>query len=163
MKKMIATGLMMLAVPAVATAEGFDQSKLRLGAGFNNNVIDSPFGGSSIDALGFSLFAGYELDNNMSDVTTSVEAGYNQTEDFINSVDSDVSGLWVAGVAEKNLSEINPRLFAMARLGLDLGDDDGLFLGAGVGMHLNEKVDLRGEYINKDATTVYQISAVLNF
>jgi len=155
------------ALPMMAQADnsgqGFQPERLQLGGSLSQNVIDSPFGGSNVDATGLSIFAGYELDNDIDQVKTTVEVGYTQTDDFFNGPDSDISGFWFAGVAEKQLPEINPNLFAIARLGLDIGDDDGILLGAGAGFHLTPKLDVRGEYINKDASSVYQASFVLNF
>ena len=65
--------------------------------------------------------------------------------------------------AKKDLPEISRNLFAIGRAGLDFGDDDGLLLGAGAGFHLTPKVDVRGEYLAKNASTVYQASLVVNF
>ncbi|WP_286719066.1 outer membrane beta-barrel protein [Thalassolituus sp. UBA2009] len=151
------------AVLAENTAPGFQIERLQLGGSLSHNVVDSPFGGGNVDAMGVSIFAGYELDNDIDQVKTTVEIGYSQTDDFFKGPHSEISGLWVAGVVEKQLPEINPNLFALARLGLDLGDDDGILLGAGAGFHLTPKLDIRGEYINKDASSVYQASFVLNF
>lgn len=167
MKKHFPLLLAFSALPMVAQADnsgqGLQPERLQLGGSLSQNVIDSPFGGSNVDATGLSIFAGYELDNDIDQVKTTVEVGYTQTDDFFNGPDSDISGFWFAGVAEKQLPEINPNLFAIARLGLDIGDDDGILLGAGAGFHLTPKLDVRGEYINKDASSVYQASFVLNF
>ncbi|PHS63696.1 MAG: hypothetical protein COB09_10655 [Thalassobium sp.] len=167
MKKHFPLLLAFSALPMMAQADnsgqGFQPERLQLGGSLSQNVIDSPFGGSNVDATGLSIFAGYELDNDIDQVKTTVEVGYTQTDDFFNGPDSDISGFWFAGVAEKQLPEINPNLFAIARLGLDIGDDDGILLGAGAGFHLTPKLDVRGEYINKDASSVYQASFVLNF
>ena len=167
MKKHIPLLLALSSLPLMAQADnhgqGFQPERLQLGASLSHNVVDSPFGGGNVDAMGMSIFAGYELDNDIDQVKTTVEIGYSQTDDFFKGPHNDISGLWVAGVVEKQLLEINPNLFALARLGLDLGDDDGILLGAGAGFHLTPKVDIRGEYINKDASSVYQASFVLNF
>ena len=167
MKKHFPLLLAFSSLPMMAQADnsgqGFQPERLQLGGSLSQNVIDSPFGGGNVDATGLSIFAGYELDNDIDQVKTTVEVGYTQTDDFFNGPDSDISGFWFAGVAEKQLPEINPNLFAIARLGLDIGDDDGILLGAGAGFHLTPKLDVRGEYINKDASSVYQASFVLNF
>ena len=97
---------------------------------------------------------------------TAVEFGYSDTGDFYNSNgngDEDINGVWVAAVAEKYLPEIDPRLSVIGRGGLDLGDDDGIFLGAGAGFKVNEQVGLRAEFINKDASSVYQVGALFHF
>lgn len=165
MKKRFPLLLALSSLPMMVQADNrvFQPERLQLGGSVSQNIVDSPFGGSHVDAVGLSVFAGYELDNDIDQVKTTIEIGYSQTDDFFKGPDSDISGLWVAGVAEKQLPEINPNFFAIARLGLDIGDDDGILLGAGAGFHLTPKVDIRGEYINKDASSVYQISFVLNF
>jgi len=149
-------------VSAPTLAEGFDASKLYVGGGVSENIVDSPFGGGSDDAIGYTLFGGYEFDNDYAQIKTSAEIGYSKTDDF-DDVDDDISGLWVAGVIEKDLPEINNNLFVIGRAGLDFGDDDGLLLGAGGGFHITPKVDVRGEYLAKNASTVYQASLVVNF
>lgn len=154
--------LLSLHASAEAAATGFDKTRLHLGAGVSYNHIDFPFGGGSADAAGINLFAGYELKNNMPDVVTTLEVGYATTDDFYGN-GTDISGLWVAGTIQKDLPEMNPKLFAIGRLGLDAGDDDGLMIGAGAGLHLNKNLDLRGEYIKKDASSVLQASLVYNF
>ncbi|MAS24874.1 MAG: hypothetical protein CMI03_16465 [Oceanospirillaceae bacterium] len=149
-------------VSAPVMAEGLDAKNLYVGGGISENVVDSPFGGGSDDAFGYTLFAGYEFQNSYPLVKTSAEIGYSDTDDF-DRVDDDINGLWVAGVIEKDLPEINDKFFVIGRAGLDFGDDDGLLLGAGAGFHLTPKLDLRGEYIAKDSSSVYQASVAVNF
>ena len=145
-----------------AQAENRLPENLYIGGGFNQNIIDSPWGGSE-SATGFTVFGGLDFENGIAGLNSSVELGYGDTEDFYDNTDSDINGPWVALVGEKSLPEIDPRLSVLGRLGLDLGDDDGLLLGAGVGFDVTNNVGLRGEFINKDATSVYQISALLHF
>lgn len=161
MKKLLPLALM-CALPITAQAEGFDRNRLHLGAGVSYNQFDAPFGGRTESAAGVNLFAGYELKNNIADVVTYVEGGYAQTDDFYGS-GTDVRGLWVSGVMEKDLPEIGRNLFVLGRLGVDIGDDDGVFMGAGAGVHLNRKTDLRAEFLNKDATSVVQVSLTFGF
>lgn len=139
----------------------FEINNLYIGGGFSNNIIDSPFTAGNSDATGFSVFAGYELSNDIKQIDTSIEAGYSQTRDFF--ADNDIKGIWISGVAQKALPEIDSRLSAIARLGLDLGDDDGLFIGAGAAFMIMPRAEARVEYINKDATTVYQLSGIFKF
>ena len=87
--------------------------------------------------------------------------GYSQTGDFIGN--NDISGLWLSALAQKHLPEIDNRLSALARAGVDFGDDDGLFMGVGAAFQLIPQFDIRAEYINKDASTVYQLGAVYKF
>ncbi|WP_430460090.1 outer membrane beta-barrel protein [Thalassolituus sp. LLYu03] len=159
----VSTALALMASASAFAEPSFDVSKLYIGGSVSHNVVDSPFGGSSVDAPGVSVFAGYEIPNDIAQVETAIEVGYTQTDDFFNGSNSDISGLWVAGVAQKDLPEISPNLFGIARFGLDIGDDDGLLLGAGAGLHLTPVIDARAEYINKDASSVYQASFIVKF
>lgn len=168
MKKIIlTTGLLFASQVSLVNAEemslNIDINKLYVGAGFNQNVVDSPFGTGSRDAKGISFFAGYQLENKIDQLETSIEAGYSKTDDFFQGPNNDIGGLWLSGVAKKQLPEIDPRLSALAKVGVDFGDDDGIFMGAGAAFQFLEKVELRGEYLNKDASTVYQLSAVYHF
>ncbi len=166
MKRLLPIAFTAATLPfAALTAHAEDGSlagKLYLGGGFNQNVIDSPWGGSE-DATGFTLFGGMYFDNSIQGLNSSVEIGYNDTEDFYDNSDTDIKGPWAAVVGEKFLPEVDPRLSVLGRIGIDFGDDDGLLLGAGVGFHPVEKVGLRAEFINKDASSVYQLSALVHF
>ena len=154
-----------LAIPAFADEEANKkiqvENRLYVGGGLNMNVIDSPFGGSD-DASGVTLFAGYKFDNNIhQDLTTSLEFGYGNTSDFGN--DKDITSLYLAAVGDKKLPEIDPKLSVIGKIGLDVGDDDGILLGAGVGYQVAPAVQVRLEFINKDASSQYQASALFNF
>jgi len=166
MKKYLITAALSVAC-TTAMAEGNNlQDTIYIGGAVNHNVIDSPFGGDELDANGYSIFGGYKFKNSVPDLITSAELGYSDTGDFFDSNgngDEDINGIWVAAVAEKFLPEIDPRLSVIGRGGLDLGDDDGIFLGAGAGFKVNDKVGLRAEFINKDASSVYQFGAIFNF
>ena len=163
MKKILAISALLASFGATANDEKIQiqLDKLYIGGGVSQNIIDSPFGGSNLDANGFSVFAGYELNNDIPQVDTSVEVGYSQTGDFIGN--NDISGLWLSALAQKHLPEIDNRLSALARAGVDFGDDDGLFMGVGAAFQLIPQFDIRAEYINKDASTVYQLGAVYKF
>jgi len=70
-------------VSAPVMAEGLDAKNLYVGGGISENVVDSPFGGGSDDAFGYTLFAGYEFQNSYPLVKTSAEIGaliLNQTK-----------------------------------------------------------------------------------
>lgn len=163
MKKIMLTSALLTSLSATANDDKMQLivDNLYLGGSVSQNVIDSPFGGSSLDASGFSVFAGYELNNDIQQVETSVEVGYSKTGDFV--TNNDISGLWLSAVAQKHLPEIDQRLSALARAGIDFGDDDGVFMGVGVAFSLIPQVDLRAEWINKDASTVYQFGAAYKF
>lgn len=165
-KYLIATAISAATITTVSAEENTLRNAFYVGGAVNHNVIDSPFGGDELDANGYSLFGGYKFDNSVADLMTAVEFGYSDTGDFYNSNgngDEDINGVWVAAVAEKYMPEIDPRLSVIGRGGLDLGDDDGIFLGAGAGFKVNEQVGLRAEFINKDASSVYQVGALFHF
>jgi hypothetical protein len=162
----VSLSAMMLSVIAapIANADSNIKDRLYVGAAINQNIIDSPFSSDDLDAAGYSVFAGLTFANSVDGLMTAVELGYNDTGEFFNGPgESDINGMWVAGVAEKTLPEIDPRLTALGRFGLDLGDDDGLLLGAGLGFHASERLGLRAEFINKDASGVYQLGALIHF
>lgn len=150
---------------AVAEPIKIDREKLYSGGALNSNRVDSPFdGGASKTALGFSIFGGYMIDNNIDEVSTAIEVGYAQTRDFFKDTNNtDVRGLWVAGVAQKQLPEVDPGLSALLKAGVDFGDDDGILIGIGAAFKASKQIEGRLEFINKDALTVYQASAILHF
>ena len=164
-KYLITCTLSTLAATAIANDHSLEDVAY-IGGALNHNIIDSPFGGRDLDANGYSIFGGYKFENSITDLMTAVEFGYSDTGDFDvsdNNRDEDINGIWVAAVAEKSLPEIDSRLSVVGRGGLDLGDDDGIFLGAGAGFKVNQQLGLRAEFINKDVTSVYQISALFHF
>ncbi len=150
----------LLCTGTAAHADEMDTSKLYLGGSFSYNTIDSPFGGGSADATGVQGFAGYKMATLEGGIHTSVELGISQTGDF-DHTDESISGLWLAAVAEKDLPEISPNLSLLGRVGLDVGDDDGILTGVGVGYRLNRQLQLRGEFVNKDASNQYLASLLI--
>jgi hypothetical protein len=142
-------------------ADGMETSKLYLGGSLSYNTIDSPFGGSSADAGGLQGLVGYDMGSIDGGIHTSMELGISQTDDFDNT-DESISGLWIAAVVEKDLPEINPELSLIGRVGIDVGDDDGILTGVGVGYRLNSQLQVRGEFVNKDASNQYLASLVIH-
>lgn len=138
-----------------------DIEKLYLGAGISHNRIDS-FSGTDGKASGFQLFAGYDY-GQRSGIDLAAEAGFIQSGEFYDGSSEDADGIWAAGVASKDLSEINNKLAAIARLGYGLGGDDGLFMGLGAQYRLNTQALMRLEYVNKDLSQSYQLNAVFQF
>lgn len=161
----LTTGLLAicLAQPLLANNTKSTTSPWHVGISMGQQVFDSPFGNDNRSALGVGFFAGYELTNDLQDVHTSVEVGYQQTDDFYRTKGTDIKSLWVAGVVQKRLPELNPSFSVLGRLGLDVGDDDGLLMGFGVAMQHQAHVATRAEFINKDATKLYQLSLVISF
>lgn len=136
---------------------------LYVGGGLSHNRVDNEaFNGDVESASGWQFFGGIKAgERNGFDL--AVEVGYMQTEDFYSNTDSDLAGVWVSGLAKKTLTEIDPRLSAIARMGVDLGDDDGLFMGFGAELRVHPKVFIRGEYLNKDISQSYQLNAGYEF
>jgi opacity protein-like surface antigen len=127
-----------------------DKSKLSIGAGISNNSIS----GRRSDETGFQFFAAYDLNqvNLMDGVSSSVELGY---MDYGFSRQS--GGIWGTYVAEGNIAD---QLGWLARLGLDVGDDSGLMLGAGLSFAVNSRMDLRGEYVVRDDIDSLQFNLI---
>ncbi|MDH5711993.1 MAG: porin family protein, partial [Gammaproteobacteria bacterium] len=119
-------------------------------------------------AIGFQIFGGYDLPVKMGNGTLSVEAGYMDTGDmdgnvtlpFFGSVPAtaSASGLWGNAVYTLPLQD---KLDLLLRAGLDIGDDDGVMFGAGLGFDLNAKMQLRGEYVIRDTIDSLQLNFVM--
>ena len=124
-----------------------DKQKFSVGVGAARNSV-GPF-----DETGFQFFAGYDLDkvNLMDGVNTSIEMGY--MDYGFSSGDDD--GLWINAVVDGALSG---KLGWLARAGLDLGDDSGLMVGAGLGLDFNAKTTLRFEYVIRDDVDSIQVN-----
>ena len=91
------------------------------------------------------------LDRNlMEGVNSSIEFGF---ADF--GFDDDDTGIWASYVVD---ATITGKLGWLAQAGLDIGDDSGLLVGAGIKAMLNEKSDLRFEYIKRDEVDSLQIN-----
>lgn len=171
MKKIILTSLFAL----VASTAGAEQdtssdslSGFYVGGGLSYNNLDFGSvvsGASNKSATGFQLFAGLPISTAIQGISTYAELGLFQTQEFDfgpNSKD-DVTGISGSVVLEKDLSEIDPRLYALARLGLEVGDDDGVFMGIGAGFRITPKVEVRTEFVNKDLISSYQVNALVRF
>lgn len=141
---------------------------LYVGGGLNYNSIDAGSIFSGVDretAVGFQLFAGIPIQSSIAGFKTFAEVGYFQTEDFNFGWGNkeNVRGVWGAGVLQRDLNEIDPNLYAIARAGIEVGDDDGVFMGFGAGYRVSSKVDVRAEFLNKDLLTSYQLNALVRF
>ncbi|MDA3868393.1 MAG: outer membrane beta-barrel protein [Gammaproteobacteria bacterium] len=151
-------GLMLTA--AQASAESLDTNKIYLGGGIGFNDINDNY--YDDDAVGFQVFAGIPLPVKTESVELSVELGYMDSGDFDRSTPSKstrkVNGLWGAAVAELPLNNNNVSL--LGRLGLDIGDDDGLMAGVGIGFAMSQKMDLRLEYVSRDHIDSLQLNLV---
>lgn len=126
-----------------------------VGAGVGVNDLD-PYD----NAVGFQFFGGFDFKYKLADVfNTAVEAGYMTTGDFeVNNTNNvSVDGVWATGVATYPL---NKAASLIGRLGLDLGDDDGLLWGFGVGYRFKPQLEVRGEYAIRDNVNSLQANLV---
>lgn len=123
-----------------------DKNMLSIGAGISHNSV------GRTDKTGFQVFAAYDLNqvNMMEGVKSSVEFGL---MDYGFSRDS--TGIWGTYVIEGLLSGQTGWL---ARAGFDIGDDSGLMFGAGVGFAIDEKSQLRIEYVVRDDVDSLQLN-----
>jgi hypothetical protein len=151
-----------LFVSSQTQAEEFNSSALYYGGGFGSNSIGSGFD----DATGYQIFAGYNFDYKLSaNNNLSVEVGYMSTGDFDfgnpllpgGTFSFSADGLWSTATSTW---ELNKEVYALARLGLDLGDDDGLMIGGGIGYKVNKEFDFRLEYVVRDTIDSLQFNVV---
>ncbi|MBV1882133.1 MAG: porin family protein [Pseudomonadales bacterium] len=153
--KKIATALLVAAVSVGAQAEG-----MYGGGGIGINSVDIS-GLDLDDATGFQFFGGYDLDYTIGDdITTAVEVGYKMSGDFeldtqFGTFSDSADGLWASGVVSYPVSD---QISLLGRLGLDLGDDDGLLFGFGGGYDINEQIGVRAEYIIRSDTTAIEFN-----
>jgi len=150
-----------MSVPVYA----FDQSKMYVGGGVSSNELDV----SHYDrAIGFQGFAGYDLSDLVplgEQGTFAVEAGYMTSGDFefdANWIGWDINldGLWATAVIGYRF---NDAIQAIGRLGVDVGDDDGLMFGGGGAYQFHERVSIRGEYVVRQNYSSLQANVVYSF
>jgi hypothetical protein len=165
--KKIALGMALLASAGIAHAQGFNEANMYFGGGLSSNDLDG-FGDNS---TGFQIFAGYGLDMvDLGAIKSAVEVGYMDSGDWEEDVcvtffgttscakaSASAQGLWANYVASYDFS---PSLSGIGRIGLDLGDDDGLMYGVGVGFKLAPQIDIRGEYVIRDHINSLQANLV---
>jgi hypothetical protein len=175
MKKVLATSLLALIASHALAEEGAiqDSSKqlpqgLYVGGGLSYNDLDLGSvvnGANNETALGIQGFAGLPISNSMDGFETFAEVGFFRTSnfDFGGGNKEKVIGIWGSVVLQKDLNEVDPNLYGLARIGLELGDDDGIFMGVGAGYRLTPKVEVRAEFVNKDLISSYQANALFRF
>jgi hypothetical protein len=114
-----------------------------IGAGISSNSIDDD-GLDEDDEIGFQFFVAYDLIevSLMEGVNSSIELGL---MDYGYKRDS--TGIWGTYTVD---GIISGDLGWLARAGIDIGDDSGLMLGAGLGYILDERTELRFEYVARD-------------
>ena len=156
----LATALIATVTVAPAVAAGapakrpplLDKNKFSIGAGIANNSVSR----SANDELGFQFFGAYNITaiNLMDGVNTSVELGY---MDYGFDGSGNSGGIWGAMVVG---GSIGGGFGWLARLGLDVGDDSGLMLGAGGGYSVNKEIELRVEYVVRDEIDSLQFNVL---
>lgn len=126
-----------------------DRNNLAIGGGLSLNSVDGPVD----DEWGFQVFAGYQIHklNLMQGVDSAIELGY--MDYGYDGRDSD--GLWATYVAS---GAITGQANWLARIGFDFGDDSGLMVGAGIGVPVAARLDLRLEYVVRDELDSIQLN-----
>ena len=161
-KSVIVVGLMLVASQVSAieeSAKGIDAKQIYFGGGLGLN--DANYSDS---AIGFQVFAGLPLPVQTNNVKLSVEVGYMDSGNFernvpfLGKVSAKANGLWGTAVADIPLKD---NISAIGRIGLDIGDDDGIMIGAGIGFKMDEKMDLRAEYVIRDTIDSLQVNLVI--
>lgn len=172
MRKLIITSLLTLAAHQAIADEQTTTSQLPeglyVGAGLSHNDLDFGSianGASNETATGLQAFAGLPITNSIEGFDTFAEIGFFRTSefDFGGGNKEKVSGVSGSVVLQKDLNEVDPNLYGLARIGLELGDDDGIFMGIGAGYRITPKVDIRAEFVNKDLISSYQANALFRF
>ncbi|MCK5002956.1 MAG: outer membrane beta-barrel protein [Gammaproteobacteria bacterium] len=142
-------------------AEGVDTKQIYFGGGLGLN--DANFGDS---AIGFQVFAGLPIPIKNDNMDLLVEVGYMDTGNFERSLPftsnatakAKANGLWGTAVASIPMKD---KVDVLARVGLDIGDDDGVMIGAGVGFEMSSSMDLRVEYVMRDTIDSFQVNLVI--
>lgn len=132
------------------------------GAGLSSNSAD----GFDDNATGFQFFIGYDLKGvKLGTGRVAVEAGYMDSGDFevcnpFYCLSGSAEGLWGTGVV---FLPVANQLDFIGRLGLDIGDDDGVMFGVGLGYAIDAKLQLRGEYVIRDNIDSLQANLAVRF
>ena len=123
-----------------------DRKLLSIGIGIADNSA------GKADETGYQIFAAYDLSQVklIEGVDSSVEFGL---MDYGFSRDS--TGIWGTFVIDGVISE---QFGWLARAGYDIGDDQGLMFGAGVGYSVNERSQIRIEYVVRDDIDSLQLN-----
>jgi len=125
-----------------------ERSRLSIGAGISSNDISKP----NEDGTGFQFFGAYDLTqvNLAEGVDSSLEFGF---MDF--GLDAEDTGIWGSYVIDGIFSG---GFGWLAQAGLDIGDDSGIMVGAGLKFVLDKKSDLRLEYVSRDDVDSMQLN-----
>jgi len=151
------------AAPAAAQEYGLGQAYA------GGSITRTDFGAGNADNLGeefgFQGFGGYNFGAILPAESLDImaEGGFWVSDTPGRANNNNITGIWANGVVAHR---INRRWSALGRLGFDFDDDDGLMYGAGVEYHVRnayEGMKVRGELVERDATTSLQVSLVFHF
>lgn len=128
-----------------------DRNLFSIGVGISSNSIDTSKNDED-DEIGFQVFGAYDLVeiNLMEGVNSSVEFGL---MDY--GFKRDSTGIWATYTLD---GIISGDLGWLARAGLDIGDDNGFMVGAGLGYIMDERQQLRFEYVVRDEVDSLQFN-----
>jgi len=128
-----------------------DRNLFSIGVGISSNSIDTRKNDED-DEIGFQFFGAYDLSEVylMQGVNSSVEFGF---MDY--GFKRDSTGVWATYTID---GMISGDLGWLARAGFDFGDDSGLMVGAGLSYVLDEKQELRFEYVARDEVDSLQFN-----
>jgi hypothetical protein len=128
-----------------------DRNQFSIGGGISSNSIDTRKNDEN-NEIGFQLFGAYHLPgvNLMDGVGSSVEFGL---MDY--GFRRDSTGIWATFTVD---GLISGDVGWLARAGLDIGDDSGLMMGAGISFLIDLKSDLRFEYVVRDDVDSWQVN-----
>ncbi|MCP4431500.1 MAG: hypothetical protein GY806_11015 [Gammaproteobacteria bacterium] len=144
------SGALISPVSAQQNKPLLDKNRISLGAGISDNSV------GRIDETGFQIFVGYDLNqiNVMQGVKSSVEFGL---IDF--GFRRDSTGIWGTYVIEGGIDQ---GFGWLARAGLDIGDDNGLMFGAGIGYRIDQSKQFRIEYVVRDDVDSLQFNLIFH-
>lgn len=128
-----------------------DRNLFSIGVGISSNSIDTRKHDEDGE-IGFQFFGAYDLTEVklMEGVNSSLEFGL---MDY--GFKRESTGVWATYTVE---GAISGDLGWLARAGLDIGDDSGLMFGAGLGFSVDEKSELRFEYVARDEVESWQFN-----
>lgn len=169
MKKSLLIIALLTSTSTLAADNIIKMSSLYAGGGLHNTSTST---GYSASGIGFQAFVGYSLDEYIKfdeKLDLAAEVGYSTVSlDYDINLGAfgtrnssvDISGLWTTAVAGYKLTD---DIKALARVGFDLGDDDGFMFGAGAEYSINTKIAVRAEYVMRSNTDALQINAIYKF
>jgi hypothetical protein len=170
-KTLLAATVITLMASQTVAAEGFefDIANLYVSAGVNANTADDE--NNFKVASGYQISAGYMLPFTYSMFKYAAEVGYMDSGDFdgkpsvsgatiVTPASYNAAGIWLAGVVSTSVTDT---IDLSARIGFDLGDDDGLMYGGGLTYDASEMIDLNLEYVFRDNSESAQLNLVYAF